>query len=227
MAIGGSTNARSKRSSRACSSGSAAAAQPAAPAARRRRSEPPKAKANIPRGTNGVYADADQAAKAARKAFEQNERTPIATRVKMVENMRKAVLVEHRRAVALRRRRDRPRPLRGQAVEEPARRREDAGRRDPAARRVHRRRRPDADRARAVRRDARDHADDEPDRDDPLQRDRHGRGRQRGRVQRAPVGGADLQLVRPPAQRGDPGRGRSARRARVASSGRRSRARTR
>jgi acyl-CoA reductase-like NAD-dependent aldehyde dehydrogenase len=52
--------------------------------------KPPKA--NVPRGTNGVYQDADQAAKAARKAFEQNERTPIATRVKMVENMRKAVL---------------------------------------------------------------------------------------------------------------------------------------
>jgi aldehyde dehydrogenase len=54
--------------------------------------EAAKPKANIPRGTNGVYQDADQAAKAARKAFEQNERTSIATRVKMVENMRKAVL---------------------------------------------------------------------------------------------------------------------------------------
>ncbi len=54
--------------------------------------EPTKPKSNIPRGTNGVYQDADQAARAARKAFEQNERTPIATRVKMVENMRKAVL---------------------------------------------------------------------------------------------------------------------------------------
>lgn len=48
--------------------------------------------ANIPRGTNGVYADADQAAKAARKAFELNEKTPVATKVKMVEAMRKAVL---------------------------------------------------------------------------------------------------------------------------------------
>ena len=48
--------------------------------------------ANIPRGTNGVYADPDQAAKAARKAFEQNEKTPVATRVKMVEAMRRAVL---------------------------------------------------------------------------------------------------------------------------------------
>ena len=52
----------------------------------------PKPKANIPRGTNGVFQDADEAAKAARRAFEQNERTPISTRVKMVENMRRAVL---------------------------------------------------------------------------------------------------------------------------------------
>jgi acyl-CoA reductase-like NAD-dependent aldehyde dehydrogenase len=57
--------------------------------------EAPKSKANIPRGTNGVYADADQAAKAARKAFEQNERTPVATKVKMVEAMRKAVLANN------------------------------------------------------------------------------------------------------------------------------------
>ncbi len=48
--------------------------------------------ANIPRGTNGVYADADAAAKAARKAFEQNEKTPVSTKVKMVAAMRKAVL---------------------------------------------------------------------------------------------------------------------------------------
>ena len=47
---------------------------------------------NVPRGTNGVYADADQAAKAARKAFELNEKTSVATKVKMVEAMRKAVL---------------------------------------------------------------------------------------------------------------------------------------
>jgi acyl-CoA reductase-like NAD-dependent aldehyde dehydrogenase len=65
---------------------------PAAPARGAPASEPSKPKANIPRGTNGVYPDADQAAKAARKAFEQNERTPIATRAKMVEKMRQAVL---------------------------------------------------------------------------------------------------------------------------------------
>jgi propionaldehyde dehydrogenase len=50
---------------------------------------------NIPRGTNGVYADADQAAQAARRAFEQNERTPVATRARMVEGMRRAVLANN------------------------------------------------------------------------------------------------------------------------------------
>src|SRR5215475_12258806 len=49
-------------------------------------------KPSVPRGTNGVYADADQAAQAARRAFEANERTPVQTRVKMVEAMRRAVL---------------------------------------------------------------------------------------------------------------------------------------
>src|SRR5881227_2358789 len=51
----------------------------------------PKAKTSIPRGTNGVYADPDEAAKAARRAFELNEKTPVATKVKMVEAMRRAV----------------------------------------------------------------------------------------------------------------------------------------
>ncbi|MBA3457468.1 MAG: aldehyde dehydrogenase, partial [Deltaproteobacteria bacterium] len=51
--------------------------------------------ANIPRGTNGVYADADQAAKAARKGFEQNERLPVATRARMVEAMRKCALANN------------------------------------------------------------------------------------------------------------------------------------
>ena len=54
-----------------------------------------KSKANIPRGTNGVYADADQAAKAARRAFELNEKTPVATKVKMVGAMRKAVIANN------------------------------------------------------------------------------------------------------------------------------------
>src|SRR5512144_978622 len=57
--------------------------------------EPAKVKSNITRGTNGVYQDADQAARAARKAFEQNERTPLQTRAKMVEAMRKAVLANN------------------------------------------------------------------------------------------------------------------------------------
>jgi aldehyde dehydrogenase len=55
----------------------------------------PSQKANIPRGTNGVYDDADRAATAARKAFEQNEKTPVSVKVKMVEAMRKAVLANN------------------------------------------------------------------------------------------------------------------------------------
>jgi len=55
----------------------------------------PASKAQIPRGTNGVYADADQAAQAARKAFEHNEKTPVAVRAKMVAAMRQAVLANN------------------------------------------------------------------------------------------------------------------------------------
>jgi aldehyde dehydrogenase len=55
----------------------------------------PTPKSNIPRGTNGVYADPEAAVKAARKAFEQNERTPLKTRAKMVEAMRKVVLANN------------------------------------------------------------------------------------------------------------------------------------
>lgn len=57
--------------------------------------EAPRPKANVPRGTNGVYADAESAAQAARRAFEQNERTAVSTRVKMVEAMRQAVLANN------------------------------------------------------------------------------------------------------------------------------------
>ena len=57
--------------------------------------EPARPRSNVPRGTNGVYGDADQAAQAARRAFEQNERTPVSTRIKMVEAMRKAVLANN------------------------------------------------------------------------------------------------------------------------------------
>ncbi len=55
----------------------------------------PKPKSSIPRGTNGVYADADAAAKAARRAYEQNEKTSIAIRSKMVAAMRAAVLANN------------------------------------------------------------------------------------------------------------------------------------
>ncbi len=55
----------------------------------------PAKKANVPRGTNGVYADADQAAVAARKAFEQNERLSVNTRIKMVAAMRAVTLANN------------------------------------------------------------------------------------------------------------------------------------
>ena len=73
--------------------------------------------------------------------------------------------------------------------------RQDAGHRDPAADRLLGRLRPDDHRARALRRVRRDHADDQPDRDDHLQRHRHGRRRQRGRLQHAPVGVARVRLA--------------------------------
>ncbi len=65
------------------------------PPARGAPPEPARAKTSVPRGTNGVYGDADEAAKAARRAFEQNERTSVATKVKMVEAMRRAVLANN------------------------------------------------------------------------------------------------------------------------------------
>jgi propionaldehyde dehydrogenase len=46
--------------------------------------------ANVPRGSNGVYADAEAAATAARRGFEANERLPVETRIKMVAAMRQA-----------------------------------------------------------------------------------------------------------------------------------------
>ena len=54
-----------------------------------------KAQPNIPRGTLGIYQDADQAAKAARKGFEANERLPVAVRARMVEAMRKVALANN------------------------------------------------------------------------------------------------------------------------------------
>jgi acyl-CoA reductase-like NAD-dependent aldehyde dehydrogenase len=53
----------------------------------------------IPRGTNGVYQDADSAVKAARRGFEENERAPIATRAKMIAAMR-AVTEKHLRELS-------------------------------------------------------------------------------------------------------------------------------
>lgn len=55
-------------------------------------SPPPNKGAHIPRGTLGVYADPEEAVKAARRGFEANEKCPVAVRTKMVEGMRKAVL---------------------------------------------------------------------------------------------------------------------------------------
>jgi acyl-CoA reductase-like NAD-dependent aldehyde dehydrogenase len=54
----------------------------------------PKA-TSIPRGRNGVYEDAEHAVKAARRAFEENEKTSVSTKVKMVEAMKRAVLANN------------------------------------------------------------------------------------------------------------------------------------
>ena len=54
-----------------------------------------KAQPNIPRGTLGIYQDADAAAKAARKGFELNERLPVATRCKMIAAMRQVTLANN------------------------------------------------------------------------------------------------------------------------------------
>jgi acyl-CoA reductase-like NAD-dependent aldehyde dehydrogenase len=51
-----------------------------------------KAGPNIPRGTLGVFADADAAVKAARRGFEANERLPVSVRAKMVAAMRQVTL---------------------------------------------------------------------------------------------------------------------------------------
>lgn len=61
--------------------------------------EPPAAKAgpDIPRGTLGVYADPDEAVKAARRGFEANERTQLATRAAMIAAMRAVTLANNER----------------------------------------------------------------------------------------------------------------------------------
>jgi aldehyde dehydrogenase len=53
------------------------------------------ASSNIPRGTLGVYADADAAAKAARRGFEANERLAVATRARMIAAMRQVTLANN------------------------------------------------------------------------------------------------------------------------------------
>ncbi len=57
--------------------------------------EPSKNAPNIPRGTNGIYADADEAVKAARRAFESNERLSVVTRGKVIEAMRAVTLANN------------------------------------------------------------------------------------------------------------------------------------
>jgi acyl-CoA reductase-like NAD-dependent aldehyde dehydrogenase len=57
--------------------------------------EASKSKANVPRGTLGVYQDPDSAVQAARRGFEANERLPVATRAKMIEAMRAVTLAKN------------------------------------------------------------------------------------------------------------------------------------
>ena len=76
--------------------GGVTAPPPPRPAASAGGAEPGrKAQPNIPRGTLGIYQDADAAAKAARKGFELNERLPVATRCKMIAAMRQVTLANN------------------------------------------------------------------------------------------------------------------------------------
>jgi len=50
---------------------------------------------DIPRGTNGIYADANEAVKAARRAFETQLKNPVETRGKMVAAMRRCALANN------------------------------------------------------------------------------------------------------------------------------------
>jgi len=72
-----------------------AAGTSAAPARASHAAEPSRGAPNIPRASHGIYADADEAAKAARRGFEANERLPIATRSKMIEAMRRVTLANN------------------------------------------------------------------------------------------------------------------------------------
>jgi acyl-CoA reductase-like NAD-dependent aldehyde dehydrogenase len=53
---------------------------------------PAKRGPDIPRGTNGIFTDADAAVKAARRAFETTLSTPVETRRRMIAAMRKCAL---------------------------------------------------------------------------------------------------------------------------------------
>jgi acyl-CoA reductase-like NAD-dependent aldehyde dehydrogenase len=57
--------------------------------------EASKSASSIPRGTLGIYADADEAARAARRGFEANERLPVAIRAKMIAAMRQVTLANN------------------------------------------------------------------------------------------------------------------------------------
>src|SRR6185436_1398105 len=57
--------------------------------------EPARKGPDIPRGTNGIYTDANEAVKAARRAFETQLRNPVETRRKMIEAMRKCALANN------------------------------------------------------------------------------------------------------------------------------------
>ena len=58
-----------------------------------------RASVRVPRGTLGVFPDADSAVAAARRGFEANERAPVALRKKMIAAMRKVTL-DHVRDLA-------------------------------------------------------------------------------------------------------------------------------
>jgi acyl-CoA reductase-like NAD-dependent aldehyde dehydrogenase len=62
---------------------------------RRRARAGQEGRAKHPRGTLGVYADADAAVKAARKGFEANERLPVQVRARMIAAMRAVTLANN------------------------------------------------------------------------------------------------------------------------------------
>jgi acyl-CoA reductase-like NAD-dependent aldehyde dehydrogenase len=67
----------------------------AAPARAPASNEPSRRGPDIPRATLGVFADAEDAVKAARRGFEANERLPIATRARMIEAMRRVTIANN------------------------------------------------------------------------------------------------------------------------------------